>query len=49
MGMLFFDSVVARDFAVVNAFIILFSALAAFGMLISDILLIIVDPRIRIE
>lgn len=49
MGLLFFQSVMARDFAVVNAIIIIFSMLSALGMLISDILLTIVDPRIRIE
>jgi len=49
MGSLFFQSIVARDFAVVNALILLFSALTAAGMLISDILLTIVDPRIQIQ
>jgi ABC-type dipeptide/oligopeptide/nickel transport system permease component len=49
MGLLFFQSIRAQDFAVANAIIIIFSALAAFGMLISDILLTIADPRIRIE
>jgi peptide/nickel transport system permease protein len=49
MGLLFFQSIRAQDFAVVNAIIIIFSALAALGMLISDILLTIADPRIRIE
>ena len=49
MGALFFQSIVQRDFAVVNALIILFSVLTAAGMLISDILLIVVDPRIQIQ
>lgn len=49
MGTLFFQSIVARDFAVVNALILLFSALTAGGMLISDILLTIVDPRIQVK
>ncbi|MDR0272103.1 MAG: ABC transporter permease [Clostridiales bacterium] len=47
MGHLFFSSVKAQDFAVVNAIILIFSALTALGMLISDILLSITDPRIR--
>jgi ABC-type dipeptide/oligopeptide/nickel transport system permease component len=47
MGLLFFQSIRAQDFAVVNAIIIIFAALAALGMLISDILLAVVDPRIR--
>jgi peptide/nickel transport system permease protein len=49
MGMLFFDSINVRDFAVVNALVLIFSVLTAIGMLISDIALMIVDPRIRIE
>ncbi|MCL2199078.1 MAG: ABC transporter permease [Defluviitaleaceae bacterium] len=49
MGMLFVQSVNARDFAVVNAIIIIFSVLTALGMLLSDIFLMIVDPRIRVE
>ncbi|MCL1843766.1 MAG: ABC transporter permease [Defluviitaleaceae bacterium] len=47
MGQLFFSSVGARDFTVANTLIIIFSALSALGMLLSDILLTIVDPRIR--
>ena len=49
VGTLFLDSISVRDFAVVNALILMFSSLTAIGMLISDILLTIVDPRIRIR
>ncbi|MCL2839193.1 MAG: ABC transporter permease [Defluviitaleaceae bacterium] len=49
MGMLFFNSISSQDFAVVNTLIMIFSALSAIGMLISDILLTIVDPRIRVQ
>jgi len=49
IGSLFFQSISARDYAVVNALIIMFSALTAVGMLISDILLTIVDPRIQVQ
>ena len=49
IGRLFFDSITARDFAVVNALVMIFAALTALGTLISDIVLVIVDPRIRIE
>jgi len=49
MGSLFFQSILSRDYAVVNALIILFSTLTASGMLISDILLTIVDPRIQVQ
>ena len=49
MGHLFFSSISTRDFAVANALIIIFAVLTAIGMFISDILLSITDPRIRIE
>jgi peptide/nickel transport system permease protein len=49
MGRLFFDAINSWDFAVVNALVIIFSVLTALGMLISDIALMMVDPRIRIE
>ena len=49
MGDLFLSSIVQRDFAVTNTMIIIFSVLTALGMLISDILLPLVDPRIRIQ
>ena len=49
MGSLFFESIGRRDYAVVNALIILFSVLTALGMLISDILLTVVDPRIQVQ
>ena len=49
IGALFFESIGRRDYAVVNALILMFAALTAVGMLISDILLTIVDPRIQIQ
>ncbi len=49
MGKLFLDSISKRDFAVVNTLIILFAVLIVLGTLISDIILSIVDPRIRIK
>jgi len=49
MGRLFLDSVVGRDFTTVNALIILYAILYALGSLLSDIILTIVDPRIRIK
>jgi peptide/nickel transport system permease protein len=49
IGRLFFDSITSRDFAVVNALVMIFAVLTALGTLISDIVLVIVDPRIRIE
>ncbi|MCL2227280.1 MAG: ABC transporter permease [Oscillospiraceae bacterium] len=49
IGLLFLDSVSTRDFTVANALIMLFAVLTALGILLSDILLTIVDPRIRIK
>lgn len=49
MGMLFIESIFSRDYSVINALTLLYGTLALFGSLISDIIMIIVDPRIRIE
>ena len=49
MGLLFLESIRLRDFTVVNAIVIIIAALTALGGLLSDILLTIVDPRIRIR
>ena len=49
MGLLFIQSVTARDMPVANALIMLFAVLTAIGILLSDIILTIVDPRIRIK
>lgn len=49
MGLLFIESISARDYSVINALTLLYGTLALFGSLISDILIILVDPRIRID
>jgi len=49
IGLLFLDSINRRDFPVANALIIFFAFLTAMGVLLSDIILSIVDPRIRIR
>lgn len=49
MGRLFIESITRRDYAVVNALIILFAVLTVLGTLLSDIIMSIVDPRIRIK
>ena len=49
MGLLFIESIASRDYSVINALTLLYGALALLGSLISDIVMIIVDPRIRIE
>ena len=49
MGNLFISSIGSRDYSVVTALILLFGFLTLIGSLLSDIILSIVDPRIRIE
>ena len=49
IGQLFIKSVMLRDFTVVNALVLMTSLATLFGTLISDIILSIVDPRIRID
>jgi peptide/nickel transport system permease protein len=49
MGLLFLTSITGRDFTTVNALVMLFAVLIALGALLSDIILTIVDPRIRIK
>lgn len=49
MGLLFFNSTVNRDYNVVMGIILLSSVMTLIGRLFSDILYVIVDPRIRFE
>ncbi|MBU5466016.1 ABC transporter permease [Virgibacillus sp. MSJ-26] len=49
MGQLFIESITLRDYSVVTATTLLFGVAAVLGTLISDIILSIVDPRIRIK
>ena len=49
MGELFISSINSRDYAVMNALVLLFGLLTLLGSLLSDIIMSIVDPRIRIE
>ncbi len=49
MGRLFIESILRRDYAVVNALIILFALLTVLGTLLSDLIMSVVDPRIRIK
>ena len=49
MGQLFMESINQRDYAVVNALVLIFGVTTIFGSLLSDIILSIVDPRIRIK
>ncbi|MDQ0298370.1 ABC-type dipeptide/oligopeptide/nickel transport system permease component [Salibacterium salarium] len=49
MGQLFLDSIQLRDFSVVTALVLLFGAATILGALLSDVIMSIVDPRIRIK
>jgi len=49
MGQLFISSITGRDFPVVNVLVMFFAILSAVSMLISDIIISIIDPRIRIK
>lgn len=49
MGQLLVSSVLNRDFAVVTSLTLLLGTASLFGMLISDIIMSVVDPRIRIQ
>ena len=49
MGQLFVSSILGRDYSVITALVLLFGFLTLLGSLLSDIIMSIVDPRIRIE
>lgn len=49
MGALFVESINLRDYSVVTAVVLLFGVASILGALLSDIILSIVDPRIRIK
>jgi peptide/nickel transport system permease protein len=49
MGNLFLTAIVGRDYGVVNSIVLFNSALFIVGGLLSDIIMTIVDPRIRIK
>lgn len=49
MGKLFLDSIGQRDYSTLTALILLFGILTLVGNLLSDIIMSIIDPRIRIK
>ncbi|WP_062109334.1 oligopeptide ABC transporter permease [Bacillus niameyensis] len=49
MGQLFLESLNLRDYSVVTALVLLFGVASILGALISDIILSLIDPRIRIK
>lgn len=49
MGQLFLTSITGRDFTVMTALVLLFGLMTLLGTLLSDIIMVFVDPRIRIN
>lgn len=49
MGMLFFSSVTQRDYSVMIILVLFYGAMTLFGTLLSDIIMVFVDPRIRMD
>ncbi|MGY4104318.1 oligopeptide ABC transporter permease [Ignavigranum ruoffiae] len=49
MGDLFITSITGRDFSVMTALVLLFGLMTLLGTLLSDIIMVFVDPRIRIQ
>lgn len=49
LGRLFIESISTRDFTVVSALVMISGAAVIIGTMLSDIILSIVDPRIRID
>ncbi|BAM47926.1 oligopeptide ABC transporter permease [Amphibacillus xylanus] len=49
MGLLFMESIIQRDYSVVTSVVLLFGIASILGALLSDIILSLVDPRIRIK
>ena len=49
MGNLFINSITGRDFSVMTALVLLFGAATIIGSFLSDLIMMMVDPRIEIE
>jgi oligopeptide transport system permease protein len=49
MGGLLIDSILARDNSLTQALVIIFSSIGIFGLLLGDLLMAFVDPRIRLN
>ena len=49
LGLLSYESIISRDYPVVMATLFFFSLLALVGNLLSDLSLILADPRISFE
>lgn len=49
MGQLFLNAIISRDFPVANTLIVFYAVLTVLSILLSDIIISLVDPRISIE
>ena len=49
MGKLFIQAIGSRDYSIITALVMLYGFLTLLGSLLSDIIMTIVDPRIRID
>ena len=49
MGQLFVQAITGRDYSVITALVLLYGFLTLLGSLLSDIIMSMVDPRIRID
>jgi microcin C transport system permease protein len=49
MGLLFYNSVLGRDYNVVLGLIVLMSLMTMLGRLFADMLYVVFDPRIRFD
>ncbi|WP_122646183.1 oligopeptide ABC transporter permease [Enterococcus mediterraneensis] len=49
VGKLFIDSIIQRDYAVITSLVLILGIATLIGTLLSDIIMSIVDPRIRIQ
>ena len=49
MGLLLMEAIQGRDYSVVTSVVLLFGMASILGALLSDIILSLVDPRIRIK
>ncbi len=47
MGLLFYNSIIGRDYNVVMGLIVLISVFTMLGRLFADLLYVVFDPRIR--
>jgi peptide/nickel transport system permease protein len=49
LGQLFMNSIMMRDFPVANFLILFYAIMGVLAVLITDIAIMIIDPRIRIK